>query len=57
MELSGSNIRKFLIFSQKKPFLILLEMECFYVLGNRNPEKVFHISENKAFIIFRETET
>ena len=43
MELSGSNIRKFPIFSQKKPFLILLEMECFYVLGNGNPQKVFHI--------------
>ena len=27
MELSGSNIKKFLIFSQKKPLLIFQEME------------------------------
>ena len=34
MELSGYNIKKFFIFSQKKAFLIFLEMELFYVSGN-----------------------
>ena len=47
--ISCSNIEKFLIFSQKKAFLILLEME--------TPPKSLYISENrnpKMFLIFQE---
>ena len=47
MELSGANIKKIPIFSQKKTFLIFGEMELFYILGNGNPKK---------FLIFQETE-
>ena len=36
----------FLYFSQKKAFLIFLEMELFYILGNGNPEKNPYISGN-----------
>ena len=51
-ELSSSNIRKFLIFSQKKAFLIFQEIktpkkffifqetELSYILGNGNPKKL-----------------
>ena len=45
MELSGSNIKKCLIFSQKKAFFIFLEMELFQTLGNRNPEKFLTFQE------------
>ena len=55
MELSSSNIRKFLIFSQTKAFLIFWEMELSssnifsiesfsYISGNGNPEKILYIS-------------
>ena len=40
MKLSGSNInniKKFLMFSQKKAFLIFWEMKLSYSLGNGNP--------------------
>ena len=49
MELSGSSIKKFVVFSQKKAFLetetskkflIFREMELFYILGNGNPKKL-----------------
>ena len=36
MGLSGSNIKKFLIFSQKKVFLIFQKVEFSYILGNGN---------------------
>ena len=39
-------LKKILIFSQKKAFLIFREMELSYILGNRNPEKNPYISEN-----------
>ena len=46
MELSGSNIKKFVIFSQKKAFLrnpekflIFQETELSYISGNENPKK------------------
>ena len=45
MELSNSNIKKFLLYSQKKAFLILQEKE--------TPEKFIYISENKTFFYFR----
>ena len=47
MELSGSNIKKFLIFSQKKIFITFQETELFYISENGNQEKIF---------IFQETE-
>ena len=34
MELSGCNIMKFLIFSQKKAFLVFPEVEIFYISEN-----------------------
>ena len=46
MELSGSNIKKFLIFSQRKAFLIFWKMELFYILGDANPEKITYVSGN-----------
>ena len=44
MELSGSNIKKFLIFFQKKAFFIFQETELSYISGNRNHQKllIFH---------------
>ena len=65
MEHSRSKIKKFLIFSQKKGFLIFREMEIFYILGNGNPEIIPYISERelsdtsgnknpKKLLIFRE---
>ena len=53
MELSGSNIKKILIFSQKKASLIFREMELSYILRNGNPEKIPYISRNGTFIYFR----
>ena len=53
MELSGSNIKKFLVFSQKKVFLIFREtdiskkflvfqeMKVSYISGNGNPKKPY----------------
>ena len=52
MELSNSNIKKFLIFSQKKAFLIFREMELSYILGNGNPEKIPYVSGNGTFLYF-----
>ena len=49
MEFSNSNVEKFLIFSQKKAFLIFQEM--------KTPKKFLIFSQKKAFLIFRETET
>ena len=43
MEFSSSNIKKFLIFSQKKAFLILQEME--------NPKTFFIFQEMELFCI------
>ena len=60
MELSNSNIKKFLIFFQKKAFLIFREMETLkkfpiflevrlsYISGNGNPKK-FLIFQEKIF--------
>ena len=45
MQLSSSNIKKFLIFSQKKAFLIIREMELSYISGNGNPEKILIFQE------------
>ena len=56
MQISGSNIKKFLIFSQKKAFLTIWEMELFYILGNDNPQKIPYIYGNITFFIFRKTE-
>ena len=49
MELSGSSIKKFHIFSRKKSFLIFQETE--------TPQKFISFPQKKAFPIFRETET
>ena len=58
MELFGSNIKKFLIFSQKKVFLIFREVELSYILGNRKPLKKFLIIWEtvtlKTLFIFQE---
>ena len=43
MELSGFNIKKFFIFFQKKAFLIFQEMELSCILGSGNPEKILYI--------------
>ena len=43
MKLSGFNIKKFLIFSQKKA----------YISGNGNPPKILDISGNGIFLYFR----
>ena len=45
MELSSSNIKKILIFSQKKVFS--------YISGKGNPEKIPYISGNGTFSYFR----
>ena len=37
MELSGINIKIFLIFSKKKAFLIFWEMKLSYIFGNAPP--------------------
>ena len=37
MELSGINIKIFLIFSKKKAFLIFWEMNLSYIFGNEPP--------------------
>ena len=57
MELNGSNIKKFPIFSQKKAFLIfreiktpkknfiIQEMELSYISENGNPKKHLHFKK------------
>ena len=47
MELSNSNIKKFLIFAQNKAFLIFWDTET----QKKNP----YISENGAFLYFRKS--
>ena len=42
-------LKKILIFSQKKTFLIFQEMELFYVLRNRKPEKMSFIFSKESF--------
>ena len=49
MKLSSSNIKKFLIFSQKKAFLIFWETELFYILRYENPEKISYIFSKESF--------
>ena len=60
MDLSSSNIKKFLtfslifqetetpkkflIFSQEKAFLIFQETEFSFISGNESPEKIYYIS-------------
>ena len=48
MELSNSNIKKFLKFFQKKAFLIFWETP-----KNRSPEKILCISGNVTFLYFK----
>ena len=45
MELSGSIIKKFLIFSQNNYFLIFQLTELSYISGNGNPKKLFMFQE------------
>ena len=49
MKIFSSNIKAFLIFSQKKAVLILQETE--------TPKKILTFYQKKAFLIFREMET
>ena len=48
MELSGSSIKKFLIFFQEKSFLLFQETELSYVSGNGNPEKLSWIFSKES---------
>ena len=57
MELSSYNINKFLMFSQSKAFLIFQEMELCYMLGYGNPERNSLHFGKQNFLIFQETET
>ena len=41
-------LKKILIFSQKKTFLIFQEMELFYVLRNIKPEKMSYIFSKES---------
>ena len=58
IEFFGSNIKKFLIFSQEKVFLLFREVELSYILGNRKPLKKFLIiwqmNTLKILFIFQE---
>ena len=48
MELSNSNIKKFLIFQETealKKFLIFQETELFYISGSGNPKKLIIFQE------------
>ena len=56
MKLSSSNIKKFLIFPQKKAFLIFWETELFYILRNENPEKISYIFSKESFSYLSENE-
>ena len=68
MELSGSCIKKFVIFSQKKSFLIFQKTELNDISGNKNPKNTFYIfskercsyilgnsNPEKKFLIYQET--
>ena len=57
MDFSSLNIKKFLIFSQKKAFLIFREMKPSYILGNELPLPSPPPPEKKTMPIFQETET
>ena len=57
MELSSSNIKKFLIFSQKKAFFIFQEMKISHISGNKNTEKYPYFSGNKNFLYFKKQKT
>ena len=64
MELSGSKIKKFLVFSQKKAFLIFLEIEpCTFqpklekISYTLILKKFLTFSQKKAVPIFQETKT
>ena len=60
MELSGTKIKKVLIFSQKKAFLIFWEMEFFkktsYISGGNLLSSLNKKTTLKRFLIFWETE-
>ena len=45
MELSGSTIKKFLIFSQDNYFLIFQGTELSYISGNKTPKNLFMFQE------------
>ena len=60
MELSGTEIKKFLIFSHRKPFLIFRERKLFkktsYILGGNFPSlQNKKIPTVEKFLIFWET--
>ena len=48
MELSGFNIKKFLMFSQKKSFLTYQKTELSYISGNGNHKNFFHFKLEKS---------
>ena len=52
MKRSSSNIRKILIFSQKKAFLIFREMQLLCILGNRNPLQNFLSCLKKTLFLY-----
>ena len=59
MELSGSNIKKFLIFSQKKAFLIFRETETpkkFLIFQEMELSYISRSGNPKKFLIFQEME-
>ena len=66
MELSGSSMKKFFMFSQKKSALIFQETKTpkkflifslkksfSYISGNGNSEKIPYVSGNETFLYFR----
>ena len=53
MELSDSEIKKFLIFFQKKTFLIFQETELSYNSGKGSPEKNVLYFRKLNFLIFQ----
>ena len=65
MELSCSNYKKILIFSQKKAVFIFPEMKpalftrrkISYISGEENPEKTSYIFSKERFSYISETET
>ena len=58
MELSSPKIKKFVIFSQKKAFLIFPEIErCSKKKKKSTLRKLLIFSQKKTFVIFRKTET
>ena len=49
MELSNFNIKKFLMFSQKKK----KKKKTSYISGSRNTKKILYISGNGTFLYFK----